>query len=366
MLVESLFGANASHRNIEIRRRSPQGETLTRLDLTRFRLTGRIARDPLLREGDVIYLPRVSEEVAIEGAVTRAARYELAPGDSLGTLLALAGGALPDAADDAVLVRFTDATHTDSLSFRLADLQAGRYDVPLRAGDRAYFYYRPRYHHLEQVSIFGEIQRPGSYPLLPGLSRLSDLAVACGGFLPTADLASLRVFRANVQAGEPDPELERLSQLGRKDMTASEYEVLRARVTARRGDFRVDWNRVKTNRELDLTLRAGDVVRVDPVSASVRVEGEVRLPGLVSFEPSRHVSEYVRLSGGFSERASRGKIRVKRAVTGQTILARDVASLEPGDLIWVPERGETAGWQNLQTTLLVLAQIATVIVAVRR
>ena len=38
----------------------------------------------------------------------------------------------------------------------------------------------------------------------------------------------------------------------------------------------------------------------------------------------------------------------------------------PGDLVWVPERGESTAWQNMQTTLLVLAQIATVIVAVRR
>ena len=53
-------------------------------------------------------------------------------------------------------------------------------------------------------------------------------------------------------------------------------------------------------------------------------------------------------------------------MTGQTILAKDVASLEPGDLVWVPERGESTSWQNLQTTLLVLAQIATVLVAVRR
>jgi protein involved in polysaccharide export with SLBB domain len=84
------------------------------------------------------------------------------------------------------------------------------------------------------------------------------------------------------------------------------------------------------------------------------------------YEAGRRVSDYVQLAGGFSERANRGKVRIKRAVTGQTILAKDVASLEPGDLIWVPERGESTAWQNTQAALLVLAQIATVIVAVRR
>jgi hypothetical protein len=73
----------------------------------------------------------------------------------------------------------------------------------------------------------------------------------------------------------------------------------------------------------------------------------------------------VRLAGGFSDRAARGQLRVKRAVTGQTMLARDVASLEPGDLVWVPERGEFKGWQNVQSILLIATQLATIVLAVR-
>jgi polysaccharide export outer membrane protein len=366
VLAEALFNDRASRRNVEIRRRTRDGETRMRIDLTRFRLTGSMASDPMLREGDVLFFPRVVSEVAIEGAVGRTGRYDLAPGDSLSTLFQLAGGLLPEATDGAVLVRFVDATHTDSLSFSAADVLAGRYDDALRPGDHVYVYFQPHYHYLEQVTIMGEVQRPGTYPLLPGSSRLSNLVVAAGGFLPTGDLASLRVFRATPQSTEADPEIERLAQLGRKEMTSSEYEVLRARVTARRPDFRVDWNRVTPGGDLDLTLRPGDIVRVDRLGASVRVEGEVRLPGLVGYEPGRRVEEYVRLAGGFSERALRGRVRVKRAVTGQTMLAKDVASLEPGDLVWVPERGESTRWQDTQAILLVLAQIATVIVAVRR
>ncbi|MEQ1834078.1 MAG: SLBB domain-containing protein [Candidatus Eisenbacteria bacterium] len=366
ILVEALFTPSASRRNIEIRRRTPQGETSLRVDLMRLRLTGRITSDPLLREGDVLYLPRVAGDVAVDGAVGRAGRYELTPGDSLHTLLALAGGPLPESTDQAVLVRFLDATHTDSLSFSVSDVLAHRFDVALRAGDRAFLYFQPRYHFLEQVGISGEVLRPGSYPLLPGFSRLSDLVRASGGFLPTADLGALRVIRTDPQASGGNAEFDRLSQLGRNDMTASEYEAMRARVTASRGEFRLDWARVKPGGDLDLTLRPGDMIRVDAVGASVRVEGEVRQPGIVRYEAGRHAIDYVRLAGGFSDRAQRGKVRVKRAVTGQTILAKDVGALQPGDLVWVPERPESAVWQNTQSLLLVVAQVATFIVAVRR
>ncbi len=366
VLTEPLFGPNASRRNVELRRRTPQGEVSIRVDLTRFRLTGHIARDPLLREGDVLFLPIAGEKTAIDGAVGRAASYELAQGDSLSTLFALAGGPLANAADQATLVQFRDATHTDSVGFRVSDVATGHFDLALRGGDRVFVYYRPGFHDLEGAGILGEVVRPGTYPLKPGRTKLSDLVRASGGFLPTADLAALRVFRANPPAVGADPEVVRLSLLSRKEMTASEYEVLRARLTARREDYRIDWNSLQRNPDLDLMLRTGDIVRVDKAVASVRVEGEVLRPGLVRFEKGRNVNEYVRLTGGFSNRASRGQVRITRAVTGQTILARDISTLEPGDLVWVPERGETANWQNLQSILLVLAQIATVIIAVRR
>jgi protein involved in polysaccharide export with SLBB domain len=366
LLSEALLGPHATHRNIELRRRSPKGETTIRIDLTRLRLTGHMPNDPLLREGDVIYFPIYSHGVSISGAVGRADRYELAPGDSLGTLLEMAGGPVVNAADEATLVRFRDITSSDSTRFKVSDVLAGRFDPPLQDGDHVFVYYQPRYHELDQATVFGEVGRPGVYPLTPGGMRLSELVKAAGGFLPTADLASLRIFRASSIATDPDPELERLGKLSRKEMTASEYEVLRARLTARRENFRVDWNRAKTRPELDIAVRTGDVVRVDRVAAAVLVDGEVRQPGLVHFVQGRRVNDYVRLAGGYSKRASRNEVRVKRAGSGQTILARENTGIEPGDLVWVPERGETANWQHLQSLLLLLAQIATVIVAVRK
>jgi len=365
VLTEPLFTARASRRNVEIRRRTAQGESRVRMDLTRQRLTGFLAQDPLLKEGDVLFFPQVVAEASVQGAVMRGGQFDLAPGDSLSTIFSLAGGPSPRATDHAVLVRFVDATRKDSLSFRVGDVLAGRFDTAMRDGDHLYVYYQPRYHFLEQASISGEVQRPGSYPLLPGLSRLSDLVREAGGFLPEADVAALRIIRPGPDKAGPDPELLRLAQLGRSDLTSSEYEALRASNAARRSDFRVDWNRVKPGGALDFELRGGDVVVVDRTVASVLVDGEVRQPGLIRHEPGRSARDYVRLAGGFSDRAARGKLRVKRAVTGQTMLARDVASLEPGDLVWVPERGEFRGWQNLQSVLLVATQLATIVLAVR-
>jgi protein involved in polysaccharide export with SLBB domain len=149
-------------------------------------------------------------------------------------------------------------------------------------------------------------------------------------------------------------------------MTDTEYEILRARLAARREDFRVDWFRLEQSPELDVLLRDGDVIRVDPLIASVRVEGEVRRPGIVEYEPRRSVRAYIELAGGLSDRAAGSKVRVTRAVTGQSLRAKDVPSVAPGDLIWVPERPDVTFWQHLQTLITVAAQVATVVIAVRR
>ena len=82
--------------------------------------------------------------------------------------------------------------------------------------------------------------------------------------------------------------------------------------------------------------------------------------------PRRTVREYVSLAGGFSERAAPRKVRITRSVTGQSLRARDVQAVAPGDLIWVPERPDVTVWEHLKTLITVGAQVATLIIAVRR
>jgi protein involved in polysaccharide export with SLBB domain len=188
---------------------------------------------------------------------------------------------------------------------------------------------------------------------------------AANGFLARADLSTIRVLRA-ARSTEADPELERLVRLARAEMTDTEYEILRAKLAARREDYRVDWFRLEQAPELDILLRDGDVVRADPLIASVRVEGEVLRPGIVDFEPRRSVSAYIKLAGGYSNRAAGSKVRITRSVTGQSLRAKDVQEVAPGDLIWVPERADVTFWGHLQTLVTVAAQVATVVIAVRR
>jgi polysaccharide biosynthesis/export protein len=353
----------ASRRNVELRRRDG-----TRVigDLELFNRTGRATLNPFLQDGDVLNVPAALEFVDVHGAVARPGRFELGPADSLRTLLDLSGGPLPAAqADRCLLVRWRTPAQAESLWFALADVYSGVTNPPLRDGDHAFIFFTSRFHALEQAAIYGEVENPGAYPLVTGQSRLSHLVRAASGFLPRADLSTIRVLRA-ARSTEADPEFERLIRLSRTDMTDTEYEILRAKLAARREDYRVDWFRLEQAPELDILLRDADVVRVDPLIASVRVEGEVLRPGIVDFEPRRSVSAYIKLAGGYSNRAAGSKVRITRSVTGQSLRAKDVQEVAPGDLIWVPERADVTIWGHLKTLVTVAAQVATIVIAVRR
>jgi protein involved in polysaccharide export with SLBB domain len=359
-----MLQATASRRRIEVRHLDGTTEFA---DLDRFERSGRTLFDPWLRDGDVIFVPVATDFLYSEGALARPGRYELGRDDSLLTLFELSGDPLPAAdAERALLIRWRKPFQPESLWFRLDEVYSGRMNPVLREGDRLYVFYIPQYHLQHQASIEGEVARPGVYPILEGHHHLSDLVAAAGGFLPGADLSAIRVQRRGPAAGERDPELERLLRLSRRELTASEYEVLRTKLANQREEYRVDWTRLQSKKEeLDLLLRDGDIVRVERLVSSIRVDGEVNRPGIMSYVKGLSVEDYVHQAGGFTSRAAQSKIRVSRAVTGQTILAGSIRSLDPGDLIWVPERPDKTRWDYASELLTALAQLATVVIAVR-
>lgn len=363
VLLTEVLLSSASRRNIEVIHADGTREAA---DLELFLQTGSAEFNPWVRDGDVIQVPTTTRYVNVEGAVARPGRYELGQRDSVRTLLRLAGGPLPSAESARVMVvRFRDDVSADSMWVSLPDVLDGRVNPPLGDADRVYVYFVPNYRKAYQAAVLGEVRRPGTFPIDEGRTSLSDLVAAAGGLLPSADLSTLRVHRAATLTAGKDQELERLLRLSRSELTASEYEVLRTRLARLREDYSVDWARLQRDPSLDLKLRDGDIVSVDRSVLAVRVDGEVRQPGLLNYVPGQTVPQYIERAGGLSNRAWRGKIRVTRVVTGQTLLARDVRSLDPGDFIWVPEKPDVTQWERLKDVLLALAQVATIVIAIR-
>lgn len=363
VLTRDLLAEHASRRRIEVLHRDGRRDIA---DLELFLRSGDATLNPWLEDGDVLVVPVETQHASVLGAAARPDRYELGVRDSLRTLLRIAGGPLPDADGRILLVTWRDARGADSLWTTVADVVSGRVNPAIDDGTHAYLFFVPEYRVQHQAELYGEVARPGVYPILEGRTRLSDMVHAASGFLPTADLTSIRLHRRSLVAGDRDAELERLLRLSRGELTASEYEQLRTKLAGLRDDYRVDWTRLMREPEnQDLLLRDGDIVRVERLVNSIRVDGEVRRPGILTYRAGQDVRDFVRQAGGFTNRAWRGKVRVTRAVTGQTLLATSVQSIDPGDFIWVPEKPDVTVWQQAQTLLTAVTSIATIVIAIR-
>lgn len=355
----------ASTRRIEVRRRDG---TVGHLDMRLAETTGDMSRDPMLVDGDVIHVPRATEFIEATGAVGRSGEFEYAPGDSLTTLLRLAGGTIASSVrDSALLVRFVGASTHESLWVNLDDVAAGRGNVLLRDGDRLFVQHIAEYHVLHGVGIAGEVNQPGTYPIVVGTSRFSDLVRWAGGFRPLANRSAILLLRKSQTAEEQDPEFERLVRLPRTAMTESEYTKFQTKLAEHKNTFRLDWSRIESGRQdIDPLLQPSDFVRVEQLVSSVRIEGEVRRPGFVDYAAGRSLHEYVQLAGGYTDRAMRRGVRVSRSLTGQVIPARNLRSVQPGDFVWVPERRDVDAWQVFRDVVTVAGQVAVIIFTLSR
>lgn len=99
--------------------------------------------------------------------------------------------------------------------------------------------------------------------------------------------------------------------------------------------------------EVEETIRLGylgDYLKKPDINVSVveyrpfYVNGEVEEPGSFSFREGMTVQRAISLSGGFSERAARGKIKIVRENNNGVEIKADLNTLvRPGDVITVDE-----------------------------
>ena len=360
VIARAGLAEDASRRNIEVRRRDG---TNARLDLDLFEIAGQKGLNPALVDGDFIIVPRATRFIDVAGAVGRPGHFELSPTDSLSTLFALAGGLLPSAARErALMVRFKSPSERESLWVDLSETPERSADFALQDGDHVFVQYRADFHQLPTVGILGEIQKPGSYPIVLGRDRFSDLIRWAGGFLPEANRSAIHLIREPTSNSDRDPEFDRLARLSRQEMTESEYTKLQTMLAERKNSFRVDWTRLQDGQsELDPLLQHQDVVRVERMIPTVRIEGQVRRPGFVDYAPGRSLSQYIQLAGGFTERSARSSVRVSRGLTGQVVPARSLRNLQPGDFVWVPERRDVDFWAIFRDVVTVAGSVALII-----
>ena len=159
-----------------------------------------------------------------------------------------------------------------------------------------------------QVSVLGQVNRPGRYALEQAGTRLSDVLALAGGTL--SQLGGDQVVVVGQRNGQP---------------------------------FRtvVDLPRVFSSeqRDGDLVLQGNDVVYVERAPL-VYIYGEVQRPGQLRLERGMTLLQGLAAGGGLTQRGTEKGIRIhRRGDSGQVqVLQPDMAEgLRDGDVIYVRE-----------------------------
>lgn len=159
----------------------------------------------------------------------------------------------------------------------------------------------------QQVSILGNVNKPGRYPLETTGMRLSEMLSLAGGISPTgAD----EVVLVTVRDGRPT----RL-EIDIVDMFAS-------------GDL-----------EKDPTMQAGDVIYVNR-APNYFIYGQVTRPGMYTLERGMTLAQAIAKGGGLTLRGTDRGVRVHRRFGNKAIQVLEPKlddPVRPDDLIFVRE-----------------------------
>lgn len=332
--------------------------------------------DIVLQRNDVLFIPSIHDindwgDVEIAGEVIAPGTYPYADNMTLEDLVIAAGGLK----ESASLVRVdvarriknpTSAEDTKEIgemfTFSLKDgfVVDGEPGFVLQPYDHVYVRRSPAYSEQKNVAIDGEILYGGTYTLTSKDERISDLVKKAGGTTQFAYVRGAKLIRrAN------DNELQRMQDV---------VVLLRRQM----GDERVDSLGIKVDStfsvgidleaalkapgsDADIILREGDVVVVPKYNNTVRINGAVMQPNVVSYKQGKDVKYYIGQAGGYNQVAKKNKKYIIY-MNGQiaAVKRRGKNLVEPGCEIIVPnKRQRQANWGNVLSSLSAVSSIGT-------
>lgn len=199
---------NGSLRSVRIVR---DGETFAELDVYPYLLSGEMAGDVPLQDGDVVFVMRSGPRVAIEGEVRHPAVYELKPGETLASALAFAGGLSPRADANRIWIDRTlpqDQRSANRQYDRLIVEASAIGQLPAEpVFDRDVIRVEPLRDWLTQYVVVDgpAVRQPGPYAWRAGM-RASELIARAGGVREDALRARVHLIRT-----QPDSTLTLLA-----------------------------------------------------------------------------------------------------------------------------------------------------------
>jgi len=198
-MTNALFAAGGPSKRGSLRdiRLIRGNRLIARMDFYKFLLEGSREDDERLLPDDTIFVPPIGPVVALAGYVNRPGIYELKGSTTLAQLLGMAGGLTIESYIRRVQVeRVMERQRKVALDVEftdLADFEARTAAVTLQAGDLVSIFPIDRTLY-SYATLEGNVRRPGTYALKPGMT-VRDLLAQGEGLLPGTHMARADLAR---------------------------------------------------------------------------------------------------------------------------------------------------------------------------
>ena len=239
-----------------------------------------------IQDGDIVtvlpILPYSNRAVYLEGHVFRPGKFSFKDGYKVTDLISSYDDLLPEPADRAEIVRLHPPDFTPVvIPFNLRDVLSKKVEAPsLEPFDTVRIFGRYETDG-PKVSIFGEVMRPGEYPLSERMTA-ADLLRMSGGFKRSAY--------------QQEADLTSYSVIDGDHVDLDHREIPIGRALAGEADT-------------DVVLKPGDVLTIrqiggwNDIGGAVSISGEVMHPGRYGIQRGEHLSSILKRAGGFSNEA---------------------------------------------------------------
>jgi protein involved in polysaccharide export with SLBB domain len=234
-----------------------------------------------VKDGDRIrvepILPYSQRAIYLAGHVVRPGRLAYTDGMRLSDVLRSYQDMLPEPAAHGEIVRLIPPDlHAETIDFNVPDVLIGNANINLQPFDTIRIFGRYQV-DAPTVTIRGEVQRPGKYPMSQGMSA-AQLVRMAGGFRRDALVDSADLTSYDVENGN---------------------EVVEKLATVRIGAAVAG-----SDSNADVPLKPGDILAIhqitnwENIGESVTIDGEVRFPGSYGFQDGERLSSVLRRAGG--------------------------------------------------------------------
>jgi protein involved in polysaccharide export with SLBB domain len=267
---------------------------------------------------DVIYFMdsgemNYREEVQILGQVRNPGNYKYGENLSLGDLLFIAGGFKSKALSNKVILSRKVQDQNILAEVLQIETQPDYWNnttlfgIQLMPGDVVSTYENPLIREQVYVTVEGEVNNPGVYPIDNRSQNLFDIFKRVGGVTDYGNLEEAVILRPLFKTVNSEQTTKNknklLNEIYKNDTVSQSDTILRERQfdTIALANLNTKFDIVKIM-EL-ITVEPGDRFVVPKRVNTVRISGEVYNPNLIFYNPTVNFKEYITLGGGLTSNA---------------------------------------------------------------